>query len=1125
MDGALPNERLFKQLRVSGGKRQFVVSGEIQDYFMLNMVAGLVDLETALREYLKARGFEIIVFIKSRNKPEFLSDEMERRFQAIVRGKSVDPLAENSGRNTRTFIPQNRKTESSHASESTSPVSQASSNASVFNRQAEQTAVEVSTAGVGSEQTFLDLLTKLFASETKSVAVFFHPENMWAVQPTENDLHKLKTVLQWANMTTGHPESASILIVNPSRLTEFNAFADRLLVRDHSTRNIRLPRPGKRELEAFLMRLACRYGFFGQLDKIAATAYAKGLTLYNFSSEISDFVRNHPECRSLDGLFSDASQAKTLDELLAEIKGLTGLVSVKKEIEKIIAEAQYAKDQRRMGKETGALNYHMFFLGNPGTGKTMVARLLGQIFWALELRPTQAFVEISYADIISSYNEGETVENMRNKIREASGGVLFIDEFYLFAENEWGRKAFETLMKEMEDNRDNLTVVMAGYEERLPELYKVNPGIKSRINRQLHFPDYSVDEMLQMFESMARKENDMALTDAAKSKLHRYLDSFAKRGGIGNGRGVRNLFEKMKGNRALRRAESPEILAEDLPDPIAFREEDARAIIADLDKNFIGLSRVKRFFTEMFNRRRADEIQADAGVWNDDGMNNCMFLGNPGTGKTSVARRMGNLFHALGLISEKDKLIEVDPIRDFTSQYQSEYAQKVGDIFDRALGGVLFIDEAYQLAKDDQGRRVLDQIVKRLTEPAYANLVVVMAGYPDEMKDLYKANVGLKRRFPHEIYFDDFNSEELKRIFYRVMERDEKSVATSDQALFDTRLLALLSRMAATRQFGNAGTVENFYRNTVKSNQSVRLLRDPETDRSQLKVEDLTGTVVVSESMDDILTELDEKFVGMVPLKETLKNLARRIRAERKRAEASGRAVTAIAPGKYNMRFVGNSGTGKTTIARYMARVFCSLGIIEHPQVKECRGVDLKGSYVGQTKDKVNNIFETSSGSVIVIDEVYGLYDPRAGNVDNFGLEAIDTLVGCITDPRNATTIVVLAGYKDKMDVFLSANQGLASRFGAEIVFPDYTNEECALILENMMHENKLTFPETNDFRQRLVDLFAEIRLRQGRDFGNARTVGGIFEHILGNQAKRVERLDCPQDEDWLTILPEDVPG
>ena len=1103
------NERLFSSLKVTAGKRQFVLSGQNQDLFMQNMQQGLGNLDTSLREYLKAQGFEIIVVIDKLNKPEFLAPEMERRFQEIVRGTSVDPQAQ--GQNTRTFTPRSQR--------EAPPPTTAPANEQA--QRAQQTATEVASAGSNNEQNFLEQLTRLLSSPVKSAVVFFRPENMWMGNPTENDMHKLDTILRWSKIETGHHDSMSILVVNPNRLNEFNVLSKQRWDTTHFLRSITLPHPGKREFEAFLMRFACRYGYFGQLNKLAATAYSKRLTLREFSEKVREYVRDNPETRSLDGLFSDGMQAKTLEELVAEINGLVGLESVKQEVAKIIASAQYARDQRRLGKESSDLSYHMFFLGPPGTGKTMVARLLGQIFWALELRSTQEFVEIAYSDIISSYNEGETVQNMRNKIQEAAGGVLFVDEFYLFAENPWGRKAFEALMKEMEDNRDNLTVIFAGYEERLPELFKVNPGIKSRVNRYLRFPDYKVGEMLAMFEMMARKENQMVLTDEARTKLHRYLDSFAKRGGIGNGRGVRNLFETMKGNRAMRRAEGSEILPSDLPDPISFREEEARAIIADLEKNFVGLPRVKRFFKQLLDKQRSYEMQGETST----DLNHCIFLGNPGTGKTSVARQMGNLFHAMGLISEKNKLIEVDPISDFTSQYQAEYAQKVRDVFDRALGGVLFIDEAYQFAKDEQGRKVLDQIVKRLTEPEYANLVVVMAGYTDDMQNLYAANTGLKRRFPHEVHFDDFKPEELKTIFYHTIERDKKTVSPGDKDVFDARLISHLARISRERNFGNAGAVQNYYRDTVKSNQSNRLMRETDADKSILKVEDLTGRdATARESIDDIMMELDEKYVGMLPLKQQLRDFANQVEFDRKRAEALRKATTGMIPGQYNMRFVGNPGTGKTTIARYMARVFHSLDIIEHPRVVECRGVDLKASFVGQTKDRVNDLFAKNSGCVIVIDEVYSLYNPSVANPDAFGFEAIDTLVGNITDLRNVTTIVVLAGYKDRIDTFLSANQGLGSRFGTEINFPDYTNEECAAILCNMLTGEQYICPEGDEFQERLIGLFADIRRHEGANFGNARTVGGVFNLIKGRMSARVRTIENPTAEDYQTVLPVDVP-
>ena len=172
----------------------------------------------------------------------------------------------------------------------------------------------------------------------------------------------------------------------------------------------------------------------------------------------------------------------------------------------------------------------------------------------------------------------------------------------------------------------------------------------------------------------------------------------------------------------------------------------------------------------------------------------------------------------------------------------------------------------------------------------------------------------------------------------------------------------------------------------------------------------------------------------------------------------------------------------------------------------------------------VNNIFETSAGCVVIIDEVYSLYDPCAGNQDSFGREAIDTLVGCITDPRNATTIVVLAGYKDKMDLFLSANPGLLSRFSMEIEFPDYSDEECVQILFKKLEEQAMHYPDTEEFRSRLSELFASERALAGSNFGNARSVGAVFDRIMERQSLRVDQMENSTDEDWLTITMDDIP-
>ena len=132
-------------------------------------------------------------------------------------------------------------------------------------------------------------------------------------------------------------------------------------------------------------------------------------------------------------------------------------------------------------------------------------------------------------------------------------------------------------------------------------------------------------------------------------------------------------------------------------------------------------------------------------------------------------------------------------------------------MFDDALGGVLFIDEAYQLANDEQGRKALDQIVKMTTEPRYLDMIIIMAGYPDEMQKLSQCNPGLKRRFPNQVYFDDFSNDELVDIFMKEMSESDMHVRKGEEDSFHAHLRSILARMAAERHFGNAGAVKNFF--------------------------------------------------------------------------------------------------------------------------------------------------------------------------------------------------------------------------------------------------------------------------------------------------------------------------
>ena len=557
------------------------------------------------------------------------------------------------------------------------------------------------------------------------------------------------------------------------------------------------------------------------------------------------------------------------------------------------------------------------------------------------------------------------------------------------------------------------------------------------------------------------------------------------------------------------------------PSPKKFNKEEAEKIIQNINENFIGLKRVKDFFNEIYTRQLGCALKHEQYT----GFHNCFFIGNPGTGKTSVARLLGKFYFAAGITSDPDKLKEVDPIADFTSKWQSEYTEKIRNIFEEANGGVLFIDEAYQFAKDEQGKKVLDQMVKLLTEEKYKNMVVIMAGYTEDMQHLYEINPGLKRRFPHEVYFDDFSIKELKEIFYDLMHKDRQFVDESEKEQFDNVLTSIFKKISLSRDFGNASSVVAFYNDIVKYNQTVRIVQKHAVDKFRLYPDDLVKKTDVSkESIDDILAELDSEFVGLNSLKQQIRDFAKSIAYEKLRAETLNITTAQMLPCEYNLRFIGNPGTGKTTIARYMARIFFSLGVIENTTVKEYRGVDLKGSYIGQTKDKVNAIFEENPGRVVIIDEIYSLYNSRTSEHDSFAIEAIDTLVGAITDPRNSSVLLIIAGYKDRMNEFLASNPGLARRFNKEIFFPDYSNSECRQILFRLLDKEQYIYPDNEEFFEKVDNFFAALKDKLGSNFGNAGTVKSVFETIKTNISNRVLQIPNPTENDFRMIMLSDIP-
>ncbi|HEV8098583.1 MAG TPA: AAA family ATPase, partial [Gaiellaceae bacterium] len=252
-----------------------------------------------------------------------------------------------------------------------------------------------------------------------------------------------------------------------------------------------------------------------------------------------------------------AEDTRTLEELQAELDSLVGLESVKEQVRALVAFLQVQGRRLEHGLPEVATSQHLVFLGNPGTGKTTVARLLAHMYRAMGLLERGHLVEVDRSGLVGEY-VGMTAIKTDRAVRRALGGVLFIDEAYALARTghqgaDFGQEAIETLLKRMEDHRHRLVVIVAGYPRLMHEFLDSNPGLRSRFARELSFQDYSTDELVAITERFAG-ENEYRLTEGALEALRRIFDRAPRGEGFGNARYARTIFEQALNHQALRLA-------------------------------------------------------------------------------------------------------------------------------------------------------------------------------------------------------------------------------------------------------------------------------------------------------------------------------------------------------------------------------------------------------------------------------------------------------------------------------------------------------------------------------------------------------------------------------------------
>ena len=484
------------------------------------------------------------------------------------------------------------------------------------------------------------------------------------------------------------------------------------------------------------------------------------------------------------GTVTDADGPQRPDGPMAALESLIGLDNVKEQVRTLVNLTQLARRRAQLGMSAPPMSRHLIFAGPPGTGKTTVARLYGTILAELGALRSGHLVEVSRADLVAQVIGGTAIKTTET-FERALGGVLFVDEAYTLTSDsrgsgaDFGREAVDTLLKLMEDHRDDVVVVVAGYSNEMRSFLNSNPGLASRFSRTVEFENYSVPELVEIMESMCGR-HQYVLADETRKALAVHFDRLPKDAGFGNGRAARQVFEEMVDRQAVRLASLTDVSEQDLtlllPQDIS--EEAAQEAAADPDAPdagddalsrldaLVGLSAVKRDVTDLVNLVSTARQREAAGLPAPRISHHLVFTGPPGTGKTTVARLYGELLVSLGVLP-RGQLVEVSRA-DLVGRYVGHTAQLTREVFDRALGGVLFIDEAYTLTPrggsgSDFGQEAVDTLLK-LMEDHRDQVVVIVAGYTAEMEGFLASNPGLHSRFSRKIEFTDYSSDELVTI-------------------------------------------------------------------------------------------------------------------------------------------------------------------------------------------------------------------------------------------------------------------------------------------------------------------------------------------------------------------------
>ena len=807
----------------------------------------------------------------------------------------------------------------------------------------------------------------------------------------------------------------------------------------------------------------------------------------------------------------------TAKEQLFSINQFPGWANFKARMEEMYARHEVGEIRKGHGYVRLRPNLHSVIIGNPGTGKSSAATFMASLYHALGYLDKEEVVVTRVSKLVGGTINSET-EALLSVVSQSEGGALIFEDaqdlYNPETKNSYNseQRILRTLIDEVSDRKKHphWMVILVGEPEGMESLLGANPDLKKSFTEPIYMEDFIPEELFWMVDACCRGRN-LEFTPEARKKLEAYiLHKYNHRGpGFENAYLVHRLFDNQivpalynRLNLVTNPTDSQLVTVE--PEDIPAVSDGCESGMAELDE-LIGLGKIKTKVRDYLSAVRLAGRRMEMGLPTNMPRLHMAFLGNPGTGKTTVAEIIGKVFASWGILSG-GRVIRTEKSQ-MVGQYIGETEFKMRNLLARARGNILFIDEAYQLVEgteQDYGRIVMNSL---LTELGKDNLdmVVILAGYTAPMKRLMESNEGIESRFPNVFNFEDYTTDELVDIG-KLMIRKQGFVLTPGA---EEKMRAVIEDESSTpsSRFGNGRFVSNLLQNEILSTLGRRtmLLENPTPEQlSTILPEDVIigkaqkDVVFDDAAIDAALARLDA-LVGMQNVKAAIHNFVKSARYLHSIGEPY------VGKGLLSWRFIGKTGTGKSTVAEIMAAILKGMRLISNSHITQVKGERVFDVPSHECDEVLREAVKKACNGLIFIN---GDAPREEGSRFSYGrsVEQIRLKIGELTVEAGGECALVLAELESpNTSVVEQLSESGVYEFDHTLVFKDFTPDELFEILAGCLTKYQVTF--TQPAEEHMRNYLASI---PGADVANARTMKlmsrTIYQQVILREAAMSRR-------------------